>query len=415
MAHLPRSHRPRSASSGTPEKDHASITNISTQSSDENRIPTAKKADAIRQACNLRDLDALISYATSEGGFLQDELRRLAWPILLQCDQDAQESILVPEHDLPPHSDEDQVQLDVNRSFVYYPECPEEELSSKKNELSRVITQVLRNYPMLCYFQGYHDIVQVLLLVLGEVQSAPAVARISLLRIRDYMLPSLSPAVKHLQLLPAIIKTVDDKLYYRLSGIQPFFALSATLTLYAHDIQEYSDIARLFDFFLAREPAVSIYLFAAIVMSRRKELLEIPLDEPEMLHFTLSKLPSPLDLEGLISQAVQLFHDYPPESLPLRVWRRISWCSVLKTSRDISRKQSMGSAVELFHQQARQLHSEERNKKVLRFLWHHRRTIGSVAVAIFIGAMSIWVRKRGLDSSILSYLDRFRLAFRIRV
>lgn len=24
--------------------------------------------------------------------------------------------------DLPPHRDEDQVQLDVNRSFVYYPE-----------------------------------------------------------------------------------------------------------------------------------------------------------------------------------------------------------------------------------------------------------------------------------------------------
>lgn len=38
----------------------------------------AEKADAIRRACDQRDLDALVSYATSEGGFLQDELRKLA-------------------------------------------------------------------------------------------------------------------------------------------------------------------------------------------------------------------------------------------------------------------------------------------------------------------------------------------------
>ena len=68
---------------------------------------------------------------------------------------------------------------------------------------------------MLSYFQGYHDIVQVLLLVLGEDESAPAVARLSMLRIRDYMLPSLSPAVKHLQLIPAIIQKADKALHQR--------------------------------------------------------------------------------------------------------------------------------------------------------------------------------------------------------
>lgn len=44
-------------------------------------------------------------------------------PILLQYDENTQEITLLPEHGLPPHSDEDQVQLDVDRSFVYYPEC----------------------------------------------------------------------------------------------------------------------------------------------------------------------------------------------------------------------------------------------------------------------------------------------------
>ena len=38
----------------------------------------AEKADAIRKACDLQDLDALVSYAASKGGFLQDDLRQLA-------------------------------------------------------------------------------------------------------------------------------------------------------------------------------------------------------------------------------------------------------------------------------------------------------------------------------------------------
>jgi hypothetical protein len=33
---------------------------------------------------------------------------------------------------------------------------------------------------------------------------------------------------------------------------------------------------------LAREPVVAIYLFASMILSRKKELLEIPPDEPEM-------------------------------------------------------------------------------------------------------------------------------------
>ncbi|KAL4752352.1 hypothetical protein BDW72DRAFT_171659 [Aspergillus terricola var. indicus] len=369
-----------------------------------------RKAEEIRTACDLRDINALVAHATSEGGFLRDELRQLAWPILLQSDNDA-ESILSTESSLPPHRDEEQVQLDVKRSFVYYPECPDDELSSKKNELSRVIKKVLRNYPVLSYFQGYHDIVQVILLVMGEERSAPAVARLSLFRIRDYMLPSLSPAVKHLQLIPAIIETADKALYQRLSGIRPFFALSATLTLYAHDIQEYSDIARLFDFLLAWEPVVSIYLFVAIVLSRRKELLEIPADEPEMLHYTLSKLPQPLDLEGLISRAVQLFRDHPPESLPFGTWRKISSYSVLKTTRALMRTQSMNTALGILQKHTKQLRNEERREQFVGFLWSHRRTIGSVAVAVFVGAMSVWIRRRGFDNTILSYIDHFRVAF----
>ncbi|KAJ5503458.1 hypothetical protein N7463_006332 [Penicillium fimorum] len=374
------------------------------------QIARAEKARAIRKACAVRDVEALAVYATSEGGLLEDELRQLAWPVLLRCDEQRQQFDTVTHTELLRHADEEQVELDVNRSFVYYPKAPEEEMLKKKQQLSNLITQVLREYPMLCYFQGYHDIVQVLLLVLGEKQAVPAVAQISLFRIRDYMLPSLSPAVKHLHLIPAIIETTDPDLRRHLGNIEPFFALAATLTLYAHDIQEYSDISRLFDFLLAREPVVAIYLFAAMILSRKKELLEIPANEPEMLHFTLSKLPCPLDLDGHILHAARLFEDHPPETLPLGAWKHIPWCSVLKTSRDPHNKYTAEDAIYLFEKQSQQIRSEERRKRALDFLWSHRRSVGSVALAILVGAASFYIRKRGLDTSIWSYFGRIQRA-----
>lgn len=211
------------------------------------------------------------------------------------------------------------------------------------------------------------------------------------------MLPSLSPAIKHLRLLPAIIHSVDPKLWHRISGIKPFFALAATLTLYAHDIQEYKDIVRLYDFLLAHKPVVAIYLFAAIILSRKKELLEIPVDEPDILHFTLSKLPQPLDLESLISSTMTLYQTKPPETLPSRAWRAISIHSVLKTSRNIFRKQTIEEAEELFAKQTKQLRREEFRQKAVSVAWRYRRPAGSVGLALFVGVVSFWIRKNGSD------------------
>lgn len=78
------------------------------------------------------------------------------------------------------------------------------------------------------------------------------------------MLPNLDPAIAHLRLLPAILAKADSAVARHLSETDPFFALSSTLTLYAHDIEEYGDIARLYDFLLAHEAVISLYLFAIV-------------------------------------------------------------------------------------------------------------------------------------------------------
>ena len=288
----------------------------------------------------------------------------------------------------------------------------EKQLERRKGELSDLITEVLRRHPMLCYFQGYHDIVQVLLLVLGVENAGPAVAHLSLLRIRDFMLPSLSPALIHLRLLPSILYCMNPPLCRHLSQTQPFFALAATLTLYAHDIQEYGDIARLFDFLLAQESVVSIYLFAVIIQSRTDELFEIPADEPEMLHSVLSKMPKPLDLEDLISKTMALYKRHPPQKLPDRIWRRVSSNSVLKTTQALTAEQTLEDGEKMFQKQALELKRREAKEKLMLVLYKYRKSASTVGMAIFVGLLSVWLRKEMTGEVAASVLRRLAEALK---
>ncbi|PTB64022.1 hypothetical protein BBK36DRAFT_1125477 [Trichoderma citrinoviride] len=386
----------------------------------------ALKTSEILAACTWRDATRLRALAESDGGLLADSLRRAAWPILLGASPPAEEkkevdndnddddglaytdgSSLAADDDdwrnLPRHRDEDQVQLDVNRSFVHYPsDQSEPELHKRKRELSDLIVEVLRRHPYLCYFQGYHDICQVFLLVLEPAARAPLVARLSVLRIRDFMLPSLSATTAQLRLIPDILARADPELRRHLSSIEPFYALAGTLTMYAHNIERYRDIARLFDVILAREPTFSIYLFAQIVIDRREEILEI--DEPDMLQVILGRVPPELDLDGLIKRAVSLFVDHPPETL--RSWRHISSASVLKTCRDVdaSTRQTLEDGHRFFERQVKEIQWQELRMGVRRKMWVYRRPVQYVGAAIMVGVVAFYLRR---NPSLVQYIWSF--------
>ncbi|KAI0152178.1 hypothetical protein F4776DRAFT_15425 [Hypoxylon sp. NC0597] len=351
----------------------------------------ARQRARIIDACRRRDIDDLQTLAVSKGGFLSDAIRRQAWPILLgfRVDESGEfEEGSDSWKGLARHKDEDQVKLDVDRSFVYYPsnDTPAQ-LDAKKAALSDLITEVLRRQPYLSYFQGYHDICQVFLLVLPPTARAAAVSRLSALRIRDFMLPSLKPALAHLRLIPDILWAVDPALCAHISRTEPYFALSDTITMFAHNVQQYSDIARLFDALLAREQVFSLYVFAQIVLHRRDELFEH--DEPDMLHFTLSKLPQNLDLDAVIDSAARLFERHPPESL--RNWRSISSASALKTGRDVRRcaAQSLQEGHTYFQQQQRELVWAAKREQALKTMWANK----AVILAVVIGFGAVYFRK----------------------
>ena len=163
--------------------------------------------------------------------------------------------------------------------------------------------------------------------------------------------------------------------------------------MYAHDIQEYGDIARLFDVFLARESIFSVYMFAQIVLNRSEELFDTPADEPEMLHSILSKLPKPLNLEQLISDTTNLLEQHPPESLPL--WSKISQSSVLKTARSPEQvaKQSLQDGQIYFERQVKELQWAERREKLVKQLWKNKNPAIVIGVGVLVGLLSYHMRK----------------------
>jgi hypothetical protein len=266
-----------------------------------------------------------------------------------------------------------------------------------------VIVDVLRRHPTLCYFQGYHDIVQVFLLVLG-VQDAPAaVARLSLLRIRDFMLSTLDPAISQLELLRPIFRAADPELFHHMPKSQPSFALAGTITMFAHNIQDYKDITRLFDFFLAHNAVMPIYLFAAVVLSRREELLEIDQEDEDILYVMLGKLPHPFDVEFLVARTLELYERLPPESLGSWEWWRISSSSVLKTSAttDDLHRLTLEDGEKFFQQHEKDVRKQQAlrraSQKILyvrRRLWFYRR-YGYVGLAVMVGAYALWLGRRG--------------------
>lgn len=218
----------------------------------------------------------------------------------------------------------------------------------------------------------------------------------------------MTPAIAQLRLLPDILQQADAALWAHLSSTEPFFALSGTLTMYAHDITTLGEITRLFDVLLARDPVFTVYLFAAIVLRRRAELFDMPAEEPEMLHSILSKLPTPLSLDARIAEAADLLRRFPPEGLPS--WRHISRYSVLKTARagappprGVARGMPpLEQGRLLFERQVAELQSAEARDRARQWLWRHRRPVRTVSVAILVGVLAVLLRKGSLPGPVLS-------------
>ncbi|KAJ1940844.1 GTPase-activating protein gyp8, partial [Linderina pennispora] len=243
-------------------------------------------------------------------------LRRRAWPLLLNF-----RSLTDTDDKQNAHPDEGQVDLDLRRTSL--PESSElrrdpKTTKRRQHQLGTVVRNVLRSYPWLSYYQGYHELALTYLLVFGSEQAAAEAAKMTaLFFVRDAMGSNLDHVLQQLQLLYVLLQQTCPKVHRVLTelDVPPFFAISWVLTWFAHDVASFDDICRIFDFLIVSPTMQVVYMAAAVIACRQDDILACERDFA-ILHTMLTKLPAEITKwDDVIADSYNLELNYPPLKL----------------------------------------------------------------------------------------------------
>jgi len=274
-----------------------------------------QKVAWIQDALKRGDRDRLGQLAASKGGLLSDEIRLRVWPALLGINPGETSACqAASEQDIINHHSYSQVVLDVNRSLKRFPPGIEEAARpGLQEQLTRVIVRVLLKQPTLHYYQGYHDVAITFLLVVGEELAFHIMESLSLSHLQQFMAPTMEQTMSLLELMYPLVQRSRPALHAHMEAadLGTIFALPWLITWFGHVLPDYSDVVRLYDFFLCSPPLMPIYLATAIVLHRGEEILAA---EPEMssIHSLLSRIPVDLPFEDLLVSCQELYESLPP-------------------------------------------------------------------------------------------------------
>ncbi|XP_030755077.1 TBC1 domain family member 20 isoform X2 [Sitophilus oryzae] len=263
--------------------------------------------------------------AISKFGLVGDDLRYQVWPLLLEVDPSTNEKIPSLE-ELSDHPEYQQVILDVNRSLKRFPPgIPYEQRVALQDQLTVLILRVIMKYPHLRYYQGYHDVAITFLLVVGEAVAFRIMEKLSTENLRECMEPTMEKTDYRLNYIYALLHNVDRDLHNFMdsASVGTMFALPWFLTWFGHSLNQYKDVVRLYDYFLAAPPLMPLYVATALVIYRRNEVFAEGCDMAS-IHCLLSQIPNNLDFEKILVNASKYYRDYPPEKLEKMVKKRVN-------------------------------------------------------------------------------------------
>lgn len=298
------------------------------------------KTRVIREALADQNVDALAALGTSNFGFVNTALRKESWLALLtsQLRLDGEDADGAANDVGRAHVDENQVQLDVKRSF---PEVKDQQRKALlRKVLESTIIRLLRKHRKLRYYQGYHDVVSVFVTVYiegsgyhggsnednlsmsdltsraEESHSVPNLEEVSnsgssastelyegeisakdylledkllkcveaftLLYLRDFMMDSLDFPIDQLKIIPQMIKSQDKRLFKQLhlDKVEPFFAISSILTIFSHELKPSPDrsdsqIYQIFDHIIASQSMlVPLTMYSTLIMESKDTVLK---------------------------------------------------------------------------------------------------------------------------------------------
>lgn len=346
------------------------------------------KAKALLEAYDAGQLDVVVEYSRTTEGLVNSALRSRIWPFLFGMLPSQETGVLgfTESHvfgtmDLPPHKDEDQIMLDIRRLFTvmshfhsfnhvvnssYTTIYSKEDIEAMRKRLFSLIVRVLRKYPCLNYYQGYHDVASVILLVCNGETASDEVAfllleKLTVCHLRDFMIADIGLSISHLKLIPAIVEEVDPTLFelirhtsnsYLASNgcyfdYKFFQALLSILTMFSHDVSNFSHLLVMWDFFFSyNSVAANLYVYVACMLHFKDDILRklnvadgnFHAVDPDLVHTLLS--PTDLfagitdaSLVRILNTAKTLIEHHPLDSLAADTWfREFNTSSVLLTS-----------------------------------------------------------------------------------
>lgn len=289
---------------------------------EEEKSKRSKIEEALKN--NKTVLETWQRLAIEKYGLVNDDLRRKVWPLLLSVDPDPSEKApLLCE--LSQHSEYNQVVLDVNRSLKRFPPgIPYKQRVALQDQLTVLILRVIMKYPHLRYYQGYHDVAITFLLVVGETVAFRIMERLSTDHLRECMEPTMERTSYRLNYMYPILQREDKELYEFMDRamVGTMFALPWYLTWFGHSLNQYRDVVRLYDYFLASPPLMPLYVAASLVIDRRQEVFEIGCDMAS-IHCLLSQIPDNLDFESILLRSSKLYKKFPPNKIERDVKNRV--------------------------------------------------------------------------------------------
>lgn len=214
------------------------------------------------------DLIHLRSYSRKPGGFQNNQLRARIWPKLLGINR-----FILSDYRyyiVTPHRDESQIRADVERSLWNYEPMKfwKESYRERRREvLAEIIMAILSKNNHLHYYQGFHDLVSTVMLVVEDDFLAFAISEyIALHYVSDYMKENFDIVSQFLKILLVLIRSADLELFEHLeqARMEPFFAISWLITWFSHDVKHLSGIARIYDVLLSSPPIFCFYLCAVV-------------------------------------------------------------------------------------------------------------------------------------------------------
>jgi lipid-A-disaccharide synthase-like uncharacterized protein len=164
--------------------------------------------------------------------------------------------------------------------------------------------------------------VSVFLLTLGENLGFYCAEAASRFLIQDFMLETFDQGIiPALNLLMRLLNQADEDLYDMIeSGSfgQPTFTLSWILTWFAHDIENFSQVQRIYDACLSQHPLFTLYLSVSLILLNKERVLEhFDEDDPQTSLFIVFQRIGPqiysIDTESLITKAKELLDKCPPD------------------------------------------------------------------------------------------------------